>query len=112
MLMLVATAGVGSTMGAVAVFALIIIFFLKLYNVLRAGELYDIVIGFLIWIASIFCLLFVMLGLMADLTVIMSAYVNFSAVITSVITMLFIFEILIYLGKINFRDRIETPFSR
>jgi len=112
MINVVCTAGIGSTMGAIFLVVLILIFFLKMYNILHKGEIYDYVYSILGFIGSVFCVLFVLLGLLVDQTVIMSAYLNIAGFILVVITMLFIFELLFSFSKIGFRDRLETDYSR
>jgi len=105
-------ADIGAAMGSLALIGLILLFMAKLINVLKAGSFYEAYMIFITWVGSAIALFFVMVGLLTEKSVIMGSYMIFASVVFSMITILFIIELILSFGRTDFRGRIQTAFMK
>lgn len=104
---------IGGAMAALSVIVLMLVFLLKMINVMRSGSLYDGVHVFTGFVVSIFAFFFVLVGSMAELKVIISSYLMLSSVLLLGVVMLTIFEILLLFVPKKYRNgHMETNFNR
>jgi hypothetical protein len=102
----------GGAMAALGVLALILMFLVKLVNVLRVGGLYDWVHMFTTYMVSVFGFLFALLGLLTERTVLLTSYMMLSGALLTVITIFLFIEILLCFSKNDFRERLKTEHTR
>jgi len=100
-------------MAALSVIVLMLVFILKMINVMRSGGLYDGVHLFTGLVVSFFAFFFVLVGSMAELKVIITSYLMLSSVILVGVVLLSFFEILLlFVPKKDRNGHMETSFFR
>jgi ABC-type transport system involved in multi-copper enzyme maturation permease subunit len=104
---------IGGAMAALGVIVLMLVFILKLMNVMRSGVLYDGAYVFVGFVVSLFAFFFVLVGSMTELTVIITAYLQLASVILVGVILLMCFEILLlFVPDKNKHKHLETSLSR
>lgn len=103
--------GISAVVTAIFMFALIGILLLKIMNVIKLGELYEVmyaIAGFVVGLISFFM---VLIGLLINQTVTFAVYLYFSIALISVITFFFVIEMILNLANYFSRPRLNENFN-